>query len=120
MIVTAFLSLYLLASVALLVVAVTTLTWMIDSWRTPRALGQMPFPEADEPQLSFSLIVPARHEEVVLADTVRRLLQQDHPELEVLIVVGDDDPGTAAVAERLAIADQIGRASCRERVYSSV
>jgi glycosyltransferase XagB len=104
-IVTAFLSLYLLASVALLVVALTTLTWMIDSWRTPRALGQMPFPEADEPQLSFSLIVPARHEEVVLADTVRRLLQQDHPELEVLIVVGDDDPGTAAVAERLAIAD---------------
>lgn len=105
MIVTIFLSLYLLASVALLVVALTTLTWMIDSWRTPRALGQMPFPEADEPQLSFSLIVPARHEEAVLADTVRRLLQQDHPMVEVLVVVGDDDPGTAAVAHALAAED---------------
>ena len=105
MIVTAFLSLYLLASVALLVVALTTLTWMIDSWRTPRALGQMPFPEADEPRLSFSLIVPARHEETVLADTVRQLLQQDHPHLEVILVVGDDDPGTAAVAHQLADGD---------------
>lgn len=105
MIVTIFLSVYLLASVALLIVALTTLTWMIDSWRTPRALGQMPFPEADEPQLSFSLIVPARHEEAVLADTVRRLLQQDHPMVEVLVVVGDDDPGTAAVAHALAAED---------------
>jgi cellulose synthase/poly-beta-1,6-N-acetylglucosamine synthase-like glycosyltransferase len=105
-IVTAFLCLYLLASVALLVVALTTLTWMIDSWRTPKALGQMPFPEADAPRLSFSLIVPARHEEAVLADTVRRLLQQDHPDVEVLVVVGDDDPGTAAVAHGLAAEDQ--------------
>jgi glycosyltransferase XagB len=104
-IVTVFLSLYFLASVALLVVALTTLTWMIDSWRTPRALGQMPFPEADEPQLSFSLIVPARHEEAVLADTVRLLLQQEHPHVQVLVVVGDDDPGTAAVAHGLAAED---------------
>ncbi len=105
MIVTVFLSLYFLASVALLVVALTTLTWMIDSWRTPRALGQMPFPEADEPQLSFSLLVPARHEEAVLADTVRLLLRQEHPDVQVIVIVGDDDPGTAAVAHGLAAED---------------
>src|SRR5262249_48174240 len=92
-------------SMALLVVALTTLAWMIDSWRTPRALGQMPFPDADEPRLSFSLIVPARHEEAVLADTVHRLLQQDHPDPEVLLVVGDADPGAAEVAHRLAAHD---------------
>jgi cellulose synthase/poly-beta-1,6-N-acetylglucosamine synthase-like glycosyltransferase len=96
---------YLLATIAMFVVAVTTLVWMIDSWRTPRAVGQMPFPEPDEPRLSFSLIVPARHEETVLADTVRLLLRQDHPSVEVLVVVGDDDPGTTEVAERLAAAD---------------
>ena len=96
---------FLLATTAMLVVAGTTLAWMIDSWRTPRAVGQMPFPEPDAPQLSFSLIVPARHEEAVLADTVRRLLCQDHPFVEVLVVVGDDDPGTAAVAHELAEQD---------------
>jgi cellulose synthase/poly-beta-1,6-N-acetylglucosamine synthase-like glycosyltransferase len=96
---------FLLATVAMLVVAVTSLAWMIDSWRTPRAVGQMPFPEPDEPRLSFSLLVPARHEEAVLADTVRRLLRQDHRDFEVILIVGDDDPGTAAVAHELAWAD---------------
>jgi cellulose synthase/poly-beta-1,6-N-acetylglucosamine synthase-like glycosyltransferase len=101
----AFITAFLIATVALFVVAVSTLAWMIDSWRTPLALGQMPFPEPDEPRLSFSLLVPARHEEAVLAHTVRRLLAQDHPYLEVLVIVGDDDPGTTAVAERLATED---------------
>jgi hypothetical protein len=42
------------ATVAMLIVAVTSLAWMVDSWRTPHALGQMPFPEPDEPRLSFT------------------------------------------------------------------
>ena len=97
---------YGVAMLALFVIAVTTLAWMLDSWRTPWAVGQMPFPVPDEPQLSFSLIVPARHEEAVLADTVARLLRQDHPALQVVLVVGDDDPGTAAVAHALAARDR--------------
>ncbi len=100
-----FIAVYLPATLAMFVVALTTLVWMIDSWRTPAAVGQMPFPEPDEPRLSFSLIIPARHEQAVLADTVRRLLQQDHNALEVLVVVGDDDPETAAVAWAVAADD---------------
>ncbi|MFD0331988.1 glycosyltransferase [Streptacidiphilus monticola] len=41
----------------------------------------------------------------MLAHTVRRLLLQDHPDFEVLIVVGHDDPGTTRVAEMLADED---------------
>ncbi|MGZ4602239.1 MAG: glycosyltransferase [Kineosporiaceae bacterium] len=102
---TIFMTAYAVAMLLLFVIAVTTLAWMLDSWRTPWAVGQMPFPVPDTPQLSFSLIVPARHEEAVLADTVNRLLQQDHPSLQVVLVVGDDDPGTTAVARALADAD---------------
>jgi cellulose synthase/poly-beta-1,6-N-acetylglucosamine synthase-like glycosyltransferase len=102
---TLFMAAYGVAMLALFVVAVTTLAWMLDSWRTPWAVGQMPFPVPDEPQLSFSLIVPARHEEAVLADTVARLLRQNHPALQVVLVVGDDDPGTTAVARSLAARD---------------
>jgi len=94
-----------LATVAMLVVATTSLAWMVDSWRTPHALGQMPFPEPDEPRLSFSLLVPARHEEAVLADTVRRLLSQSHPDFEIILIVGDDDEGTHAVARELSWED---------------
>lgn len=97
-----FIVFYLCASAVLFAVAVTTLVWMIDSWRTPPALRQMMFPEPDSPQLSYSVIVPARHEERVLSDTIVRLLAQDHPSFEILVVVGDDDPGTAAVAHCLA------------------
>jgi cellulose synthase/poly-beta-1,6-N-acetylglucosamine synthase-like glycosyltransferase len=99
---TAFLWGYGGAMAVLLVIALTSLAWMVDSWRTPRATGQMAFPEPDRPALSFSLIVPARHEQTVLADTVRGLLAQDHPDVEVVVVVGDDDPETAAVARSLA------------------
>ena len=102
---TVLLAAYGVAMLALFVVAVTTLAWMLDSWRTPEAVGQMPFPVPDEPQLSFSLIVPARHEEAVLADTVARLLEPGPPRLRGRLVVGDDDPGTAAVAHGLAARD---------------
>jgi cellulose synthase/poly-beta-1,6-N-acetylglucosamine synthase-like glycosyltransferase len=93
---------YLGATVLLLVVAISTLIWMVDSWRTPESIAQTRFPVPDEPRLSFSLLVPARDEEQVLPHTVERLLESDHPDFEIIIIVGDDDHGTAAVAEELA------------------
>ncbi|MFD0331987.1 hypothetical protein ACFQZC_36995 [Streptacidiphilus monticola] len=53
-----YLTLYAPTSLVLLVVAGTTLAWMLDSWRTPRAVGQMPFPPPDRPRLSFSSSCP--------------------------------------------------------------
>jgi glycosyltransferase XagB len=49
--------------------------------------------------------VPARHEEAVLEATVTRLCRLDHPDFEVLVIIGHDDPGTRAVAERAAARD---------------
>ncbi len=89
--------------VALFAVATTTLWWMLHAWRTPSTLSATSFPDVRrEPQQSFSLIVPARHEEQVIADTLRRLVQLDYPAFEVLAVVGHDDPATAAAAEAVA------------------
>jgi cellulose synthase/poly-beta-1,6-N-acetylglucosamine synthase-like glycosyltransferase len=102
MLLDAFLGGYLLCTLLLLVVALSTLAWMVDSWRTPESLAETRFPPPDEPCLSFSLLVPARDEETVLAHTVNRILEQDHPDFDVVIVVGDDDEGTAAVARALA------------------
>lgn len=96
---------YLIVTTVLFVVAASTLAWMVDSWRSPEAGAGTTFPEPDLPRLSFSLLVPARHEERVLAATVAQLLEQDHPRLEILVIVGDDDPQTAAVARQLAQTD---------------
>jgi cellulose synthase/poly-beta-1,6-N-acetylglucosamine synthase-like glycosyltransferase len=46
--------------------------------------------------------VPARHEEEVLAETLRQLDLLDYPFFEILVIVGHDDRSTAAVAEESA------------------
>jgi cellulose synthase/poly-beta-1,6-N-acetylglucosamine synthase-like glycosyltransferase len=92
-----------LFSLVLTAIAGTTLWWMLHAWRTPQTLAATGFSgAAANPRLSFSLIVPARHEEAVLGATLSRLAAIDHPAFEVLVVVGDDDPETAAVAQRAA------------------
>lgn len=96
----------LVMSLGLFAVSVATLWWMLHAWRTPDTLAATGFdlgdPETGEPALSFSLIVPARHEEAVLGATLDRLAALDHPHYEVLAVVGHDDPGTREVAEAAA------------------
>jgi glycosyltransferase XagB len=92
-----------LFSLVLTGIAGTTLWWMLHAWRTPQTLAATGFSgAAGDPRLSFSLIVPARHEQAVLGATLSRLAAMDHPAFEVLVVVGDDDPETAAVAQRAA------------------
>jgi cellulose synthase/poly-beta-1,6-N-acetylglucosamine synthase-like glycosyltransferase/putative flippase GtrA len=92
-----------LLAVTLTTIAGSTLWWMLHSWRTPQAPAEAGFSgAAAEPRLSFSLIVPARHEQAVLGETLARLAATDHPDFEILAVVGDDDPETAAVARAAA------------------
>ncbi len=95
-------ALFLFIICALTAVAVTTLAWMLFAWRTPEQLGRTGFPALRSPRHSFSLIVPARHEQAVLARTLEKLTAIDHPDFEVLVVVGHDDDGTAATAETVA------------------
>ena len=92
-----------LFSLVLTTIAGTTLWWMLHAWRTPQTLAATGFSgTAGDPRLSFSLIVPARHEQAVLGATLSRLAAIDHPSFEILAVVGDDDPETSAVAQRAA------------------
>ncbi|WP_445395585.1 glycosyltransferase [Streptomyces sp. LE64] len=89
-------------SLALFWMAAFTLWWQMHAWRTPEVLASTRFasPEGGG-ALSFSLLLPARHEQAVLDHTVRRLLESTHPDFEVIVIVGHDDPETAEVA-RLA------------------
>jgi cellulose synthase/poly-beta-1,6-N-acetylglucosamine synthase-like glycosyltransferase len=88
-----------LMSMMLAGLAGVTLWWMLHAWRTPADLRGTEFDRApDEPALSFSLIVPARHEQAVLAATLAKLRCMAHPNFEILVVVGHDDPETEQVA----------------------
>jgi cellulose synthase/poly-beta-1,6-N-acetylglucosamine synthase-like glycosyltransferase len=86
-------------SLALFAVAMATVWWMLHAWRDPETLVSTGFEQdTGPPELSFSLLVPARHEDAVLEDTLEQLLRLDHPAFEVLPIVGHDDEATAAVA----------------------
>lgn len=90
-------------SIALFMFAAITLWWTMHAWRTPETLAATRFPAPDGTHaLTFSLLLPARHEESVLEHTVARLFESTHSGFEVIIIVGHDDPGTAEVARRLA------------------
>ena len=83
-------------------VAALTANWMVYAWRSPDGLRATSFargPAAGVTPLRFSLIVPARHEDAVLGHTLDTLAALRHDDVQILCVVGHDDPGTTAVAE---------------------
>lgn len=88
-------------SVFLFLLAGITLILMLYGWRRHEAWPAIAVP-AEPGHLSFTLMVPAREEEAVLAGTLERLAHLDHPRYHVVVIVGDDDPATHAVADAAA------------------
>jgi cellulose synthase/poly-beta-1,6-N-acetylglucosamine synthase-like glycosyltransferase len=90
-------------SLGLFTVCGTTLWWMLHAWRSPDALAATGFRRraAGAPR-SFSLLLPARHEQDVLGDTIDALARLDHPKYEVIVIIGHDDPQTEFVAREAA------------------
>jgi cellulose synthase/poly-beta-1,6-N-acetylglucosamine synthase-like glycosyltransferase len=88
-----------LLSLVLSGIAFSTLWWMLHAWRHTNSLQATGFaPSPEPPRRSFSLLVPARHEEEVLGHTLATLARSDHPDFEIVVIIGHDDPGTEAVA----------------------
>ena len=90
-------------SLGLFTVASTTLWWMLHAWRSPDALAATGFRRrAAYAPRSFSLLLPARHEQDVLGDTIDAMARLDHPKYEVIVIIGHDDPETEFVARAAA------------------
>jgi cellulose synthase/poly-beta-1,6-N-acetylglucosamine synthase-like glycosyltransferase len=90
-----------IAAVMLFAIGLSTWVWMLHAWSTPRThrrTGGNLQAHLGEPCFSFSLIVPARHEEGVLASTLERMANVNHPWFEIIVVVGDDDTPTRDIA----------------------
>lgn len=97
--------LVLISTIALTIVALPSLIWMLYAWRTPEAFERTHLDRRGTPEpgsISFSILVPARHEDAVLQATLEGICTQSHPRVQVICVVGHDDPGTTEVANRVA------------------
>ncbi len=91
-------------SLLLLVVSGSALYLATYAWWDPDQRSRTGYPQPSGPsRFSFSLIMPCRAEqESVMRATLERLLAQTHPDVEIIISVGHDDPETVAIAQRLA------------------
>ncbi|MEW1836296.1 glycosyltransferase family 2 protein [Microbacterium sp. NPDC079995] len=90
-------------ALVLTAIAVTTLWWMLHAWRSADDLRATQFSASPRPSRHrFTLLVPGRHEEEVMGQTLDRLAQQDHPDFEIIAIVGHDDPGTELVVREAA------------------
>lgn len=87
----------------LTILAFYTAYWMTYAWHSPERHDASIFVNTtDSTAHSFSIIVPVRDEPYsVVSATVRRLLDQTHPNVQAIISVGHDDPSTLEVARRL-------------------
>lgn len=92
----------LLLSITLTVQAAYTLYIMLYTWDRREAHEQAKAPkEFLPPKKSFTVMLPARHEEEVIQTTIERVMRANYPHelMEVVVICSADDTGTIAKAE---------------------
>ena len=107
-------SVILFLSLALAAQGAFTLYLMLYTWVRPKRLVSTRSPrEYLPPRSSFTAILPARHEQEVIAQTVRRVWETDYPKelLEVVVVCEHADAETIAEARRASA--EIGHPNVR-------
>lgn len=77
---------------------------MVYTYRKPASVDSLRFPMPNGVHERFCLIVPARHESAVLADTLSQLAKQTHTDVHIITVICDDDHDTLAVAYKVEAA----------------
>ena len=84
---------------------------MLYAWEHPERLAATRGPRTFlPPKHRFAVLLPARHEETVIFETIQKLATVEYPSelIEVLVICYADDEGTIAEARR-AIEDAGGR-----------
>lgn len=90
------------SAVVLLVQSLVNIQQTLYIWEHPDRLRLAGRPETLEPPLlGFTVLLPARHEEEVIGETLRRLSEADYPAdlIELMVICTDDDVDTIAAAE---------------------
>jgi glycosyltransferase XagB len=77
-----------------------TLYMTLYTWNRPPSEASAP-ETFQPPRLSFTVMLPARHEEAVIATTVGRVARANYPPglMQILVICSADDEGTIAKAE---------------------
>jgi len=90
------------SAVILLIQSLVNIQQTLYIWEHPDRLRKAGRPDTlEKPQLGFTVLLPARHEQEVIGETLRRLSEADYPAelVELMVICTDDDVETIAAAE---------------------
>ena len=101
----------LVFSIVIAIQAGYTVYLMIYTWDQPDAFDAAAAPSSFEPpQVSFTVMLPARHEEEVIQETIGRVASANYPAelIEIIVICEAGDTGTIGQAQRKI--DELGHA----------
>jgi glycosyltransferase XagB len=102
-------ALYLLIILLMTVQAIFNIRLRLFIWEEPEHawLNHAPTIYLD-PCLSFTILLPARHEEKVYRETIQKVYNLNYPKelMQIMAICREDDPGT--IAEAQAKIDELG------------
>lgn len=110
----------LLSSSILTLQSVFTLVWMLYAWEDPNEAERQRSPKVlFRPLYSFSALIPARHEEKVIADTIKAVNKIKYPDIlkEILVLCKKDDIKTISKAKE--VIKKLGQKNIRLIVFDS-
>ncbi len=91
---------------ALTLQGLINLALSLYAWEDPERILENASPKKfQKPQKTFTILVPARHEEAVIGDTIRKISQMNYPKsmYEVLVICDNGDIGTLEAAKRVVV-----------------
>lgn len=107
-------------SLVLTIQGIFTLVWMLYAWEDPKDVEKHKSPKKFiKPRLSFTALLPARHEEKVIKDTIKAVNGINYPNhlKEVLVLCREDDQGTIKKAQEAI--EELGQKNIRLIVFNS-
>jgi cellulose synthase/poly-beta-1,6-N-acetylglucosamine synthase-like glycosyltransferase len=111
---------YLLIILLMTAQAIFNIRLSLFIWETPEHayLNRAPTIYSD-PCLSFTIMLPARHEEEVYRETIQKVYDLNYPKelMQIVAICSDDDEGT--IAEAQAKIDELGDSNVQILIYTN-
>jgi len=113
-------ALYLLIILFMTAQAIFNIRLRLFIWESPEHAWLNHAPTVyHDPSLTFTIMLPARHEEDVYRETIQKVYDLNYPKelLQIIAICSDDDTGT--IAEAQAKIDELGDPNVQLLIYNN-